>query len=989
MTSPSSYTPLESLLLFQALLADGVTSIPFNNISNQLLSIPLVRNDPLFDRARLEPAALKRLYLGLLKEEAQEHVDKGDATGQDGRDGVTNSRKRRAPTPSLPTVEEAAKNAYLIPKLIYRLYARYREKVVEEIRAEERNYDAATRDIKELEEAQRLRKLQEQVQEQEQEQRRIREREQQQQQQQKFKLEQEQESELKLKQEREREAELRKHHQEQEEEQRQEQERLKEAQKQVDLQLEAEETVTAAAAAAAAAASAASAGAATSSQVGPRKMPDGPPIVALSTHAPEAKEKEAQSTDRLSHTSIDAVISHEPASGHASPSPHPPPPTPRAQTTTALPPLSELAPESPRPYAAPPQPPSTSQLPPVMQTASGYRSSPPIVHQAHFSSQYPLASAPGPSASPQLQTTMARSSPSSPRPVLPLPPGMKLQSQSPIMHNGNSPHRPHSQLQSLPSHASHPPHRYASPTQRLPHVPLQPSDRNAPRAMLPHLPTPPAYPQPYPQFQGSPQPYPLPAYPQQPSAARPAHHGPPHQGGVQLPPFQLGPQEPTRQPPPSQNLVQHPPIIQTRPAPTPPLQQHPFPPYSPYGQSHRQLPLQQQHHHHAPLVNSIVEALRRTPWPTWKAARPSHLPHPQSDASPVVEPLSPVAEFPKLPPRAPSPPADENKDTTSNDHLAPNPHKSTPSSARAGKRERRSARTSRAGSAASSLVTDPARPPSPSRSVASRAGSQSAQPVSFTAIKQVKDEPTTPAESLYQDTLSRQAETPTANRGGRQRRSTTQAGAQSTTKRKRQPSPSPPADDAEAVPTYLGPRNDVVAASRNFQRLSAVIMNDISTHKHAGPFQKPVREKDAEGYGDIIKRPQDLKSIKAAITTGTRAITAATVAKDSSTDSPAATPSSNAAKEGGTIMLEKTADLIPPRAIVNSSQLEKEVMRMFANAVMFNPGEDGMVQDAREMADDIEAKVRDWRSAERQVEGRDEDDDSTAASAGPGKRRKL
>ena len=85
-------------------------------------------------------------------------------------------------------------------------------------------------------------------------------------------------------------------------------------------------------------------------------------------------------------------------------------------------------------------------------------------------------------------------------------------------------------------------------------------------------------------------------------------------------------------------------------------------------------------------------------------------------------------------------------------------------------------------------------------------------------------------------------------------------------------------------------------------------------------------------------------------------------------------------------MLEKTADLIPPRAIVNSSQLEKEVMRMFANAVMFNPGEGGMVQDAREMADDIEAKVRDWRSAERQVEGRDEDDES---AAGPVKRRKL
>lgn len=85
-------------------------------------------------------------------------------------------------------------------------------------------------------------------------------------------------------------------------------------------------------------------------------------------------------------------------------------------------------------------------------------------------------------------------------------------------------------------------------------------------------------------------------------------------------------------------------------------------------------------------------------------------------------------------------------------------------------------------------------------------------------------------------------------------------------------------------------------------------------------------------------------------------------------------------------MLEKTADLIPPKAIVNSSQLEKEVMRMFANAVMFNPGEEGIVQDAREMAEDIEAKVRDWRGAERQVEGSRDDDEDMAGSA---KRRKA
>ena len=41
-------------------------------------------------------------------------------------------------------------------------------------------------------------------------------------------------------------------------------------------------------------------------------------------------------------------------------------------------------------------------------------------------------------------------------------------------------------------------------------------------------------------------------------------------------------------------------------------------------------------------------------------------------------------------------------------------------------------------------------------------------------------------------------------------------------------------------------------------------------------------------------------------------------------------------------------------------------MRMFANAVMFNPGEDGMVADTREMFEDVEAKIAEWRGAERE-----------------------
>lgn len=176
-------------------------------------------------------------------------------------------------------------------------------------------------------------------------------------------------------------------------------------------------------------------------------------------------------------------------------------------------------------------------------------------------------------------------------------------------------------------------------------------------------------------------------------------------------------------------------------------------------------------------------------------------------------------------------------------------------------------------------------------------------------------------------------------------------------------------------------------------------MNDITSHKHASLFSNPVKAKDAEGYYDIIRRPQDLKSIRAAITNGSRAVQAAT-------QSNADTPSANSPGAPSTptqfpttsthITLPISEELVPPRGIVNSAQLEKELMRMFANAVMFNSGEDGVVGDAVEMAKDVEASVANWRAAER-TSVFDTTPAAVAASAiaadegddGGGKRRKV
>lgn len=96
-------------------------------------------------------------------------------------------------------------------------------------------------------------------------------------------------------------------------------------------------------------------------------------------------------------------------------------------------------------------------------------------------------------------------------------------------------------------------------------------------------------------------------------------------------------------------------------------------------------------------------------------------------------------------------------------------------------------------------------------------------------------------------------------------------------------------------------------------------------------FAKPITERDAPGYRSLIYQPQDLKGIRSAISAGSRAVAAAA-------DSAASVEETGSANsKAATFWIERSVDVLPPRAIVNSAQLEMEVCRMFANAVMFNP----------------------------------------------------
>lgn len=200
------------------------------------------------------------------------------------------------------------------------------------------------------------------------------------------------------------------------------------------------------------------------------------------------------------------------------------------------------------------------------------------------------------------------------------------------------------------------------------------------------------------------------------------------------------------------------------------------------------------------------------------------------------------------------------------------------------------------------------------------------------------------------------------------------------------------ADDGQLS---TGHATQFVRCSRNFGRTCGPIMNDIATHKYASIFAKPLTEREAPGYRNLIYRPQDIKSIKSAIHQGNKAVSAATEAGEAET--PASVSGSGSGmtppKTNG-LIIKKTTDLVPPKGIINSSQLEKELIRMFANAVMFNPTpeqtfgpafpmrtdarsregtqnselefeEGGILSDTLAMYDDVDKAVSTWRAAER------------------------
>jgi hypothetical protein len=164
-------------------------------------------------------------------------------------------------------------------------------------------------------------------------------------------------------------------------------------------------------------------------------------------------------------------------------------------------------------------------------------------------------------------------------------------------------------------------------------------------------------------------------------------------------------------------------------------------------------------------------------------------------------------------------------------------------------------------------------------------------------------------------------------------------------------------------------------------------MDQIGSNRHANMFAHKIRDRDAPGYSSVVLHPVDLKSVRAAITHGNKAAIAAA----------ALLPDADAG--ASTALLPIGEDFVPPRAIINSAQLDCELVHMFANAIMYNPDshrgfgpsfapqasdlagsggdadasalgykvdEDGVVKEARAMYYEVEKLLNEMRSAEIQ-----------------------
>lgn len=451
---------------------------------------------------------------------------------------------------------------------------------------------------------------------------------------------------------------------------------------------------------------------------------------------------------------------------------------------------------------------------------------------------------------------------------------------------------------------------------------------------------------------------------------------PPPQAGFMLPPFQVSPQDPSR--------VHHPPVT------TPQYPQVSTPINKRTSQSHHNTPnasrpgapfthplvTQARQSFSTPLNNRSPHSAISTPRSAktfWKLQMPGTpggapgTPRPPIESIDDFVPLSASKQSPAKPksqrkPRGKGKGKEKELEKTSEERpvLDADAQPETPlptsslevpapdSGTRQGRSRRKAtAKRGRPGSVASSRAGGSVRDRSRSRSILSH--TETVADTDSQAGHRIKTERRGSLDDgIEEEAVNTPLQMATRRRG---------AAAPTSAPRKRNAREASLAESEDQSGTPGPPRT--IIAHRNFQRTCQPMLDDITSHKHASIFTTAVRAKDAEGYYDIIKRPTDLSAIKKALASGAKHI-------NSVGDTPIGSPGG----AGATIELPVSSDVVPPKAIVNPAQLEKELMRMFVNALMFNPGEDGVVEDAREMFESVQRSVSSWRNVHGRSQGR-------------------
>lgn len=1018
MSHSVAHTPLETLFLFQELARTGITTDGFDRAAKALVENELINTDASYDAARLTPDALRQLFLNVWTEEL--------ATAN-GTTTSPNSKRRKLNRPPVPTLKEAKQQVAEYPALVERLYARWRDSAVKSIREQEERLIVLAGEITSLDAEERAEKakaaapprppapngtpgpkttptpvpvpstLPNPVQ-------------------------------------------------------------AAAAQPQVKPpapapHVEAPRQIRPAPAQATA----------------PTQTPVPVPTPVPLPPQAQIKQPPTTTPVPPPVPQTVPARRDVAAPAGAFQQPPPPPPPAQAAAAAGASPAPANAPASSKPHQPPKphsgagqvlQPPVGAGQPPVRPGQSTSPVPLPAISPRPDSVSKTRTPGPPTPAQPATPGTFKWEKPYQPTaqtPGRPMPPQVPVTSGQPT----SSQHHP-SQWYSQPQGQYHGP-------SHPPHVPIQPSPgQRYPQQSQPMLVPPQGQPQPQPQPQARPPPQgqAQPHGQTQPKGqlVAPMHStpvkGPPEGSAIQPPgrPISTTPIAPPVRPQPAQHQQSHPPAAHSSHPPQPPQPPHPPqpptgyqpppqrplaasptppsgppaptagaatrwpqsqpPPYAQQQFSPTPAPVQppkaaenqkrvtspfvkQQPHtaipaHLAPqLATPTPQRSASTPIPppqTPVTAPPSFLitgsgtkwtnkatpstprPSGREIQSPAYEPLSPPQQPAPLPTSTPSQPSKK-----SSPKPVTKPETKTP---RGRGRPPRSANKVRAGSTPSSVVGVPRR----SQSVASQTDELSMDHVDL--APRVKDENATPrvtpraTPKPHDETGDTTADESVPSR----RNLITPSGVASRLahKRKRQDTPT---DLPAAPPT-------TVSWTRQFGRVSAAALDQISAHRFANQFANPIRERDAPGYKGLILQPQDIKSIRAAITHGNRA----------ATESAKALPDGDPGT--GTVVLPIGDDLVPPKSIINSAQLERELFHMFSNAVMYNlnpsrgPGpsfvrmetsegadalgyevdEDAVVRSTRSMAGEVEKIIGELRNAEK---GRSGQDPSTSGNTRP------